>query len=197
MTKKIKISIISLLIIVSAVIHKLLPAHESAGVLAKRQVLIRGLGGAWDSVFLTSAHGPLMLLVPDAHGKSEDRVPTPSEDPRAFLQNLQPCFPGAASSLPCLTLQSLSAVERKPALQRNSPPHTLPRQEVHLKETILTPGGGPMTIPALNGIKGPVSPRAGGAWVPLATFTDGRRCPGGPGPRGPVEGALEGSYKVS
>lgn len=116
MTKKIKISIISLLIIVSAVIHKLSPAQKSPGVLAKRQVLIQGLGGAWDSAFLRSSHVLLMLLVPDAQGKSEDRVPTPSKDPRAFLRHLQHYFPGAASSLPCLTLQSFSAVGRKPAL---------------------------------------------------------------------------------
>ena len=137
---------------------------------------------------LTSSH--VMLLVPDAHGKRIPLARTPK-----LSYRICDCFPGVVGSLPCLTLQSLSVVGREPALQKNSPPRTLPRQEVPLKETILTPGGVPVTILALNGMKRPASPRAGAARVPLATFTDGRRCPGGPGPQGAVEGAPEGSHR--
>ena len=103
---------------------------------------------------LTSSH--VMLLVPDAHGKRIPLARTPK-----LSYRICDCFPGVVGSLPCLTLQSLSVVGREPALQKNSPPRTLPRQEVPLKETILTPGGVPVTILALNGMKRPRLPGQG------------------------------------
>lgn len=165
-TKKIKISIFSVLTNFRAIILKPSCAHKSPGVLLKGRFWSRWPGWGLDSVFLTGTQEILTLLVPDLHLIGKDLAPTfPNihSDSRSFLWYLAPLLfldemSAAFSALPYKAsphggTKSMSSTEEQAEVVQASasmhPPwlQSLCKLEVHPTETILTSEGAPVAIP--------------------------------------------------